>query len=111
MITGTITILIVLLLMSAVCTGGIILQFFLSKKENRVLGLILPCITFMYSLLCVLNVVIMDAMSSWEVFGVIVGRLVLTNISTVILLAIYLVCREKLKRKKQLDKMNIQDLD
>lgn len=33
------------------------------------------------------------------------------NIPTFVLLAIYIGCREKHRRKKQLDKMNIQDLD
>ena len=110
MITGTVTVWIVLLLLLAVCAGGIILQFYLSKRENRILGLILPFITFLYSLLCMFSVVITDAMSAWEIFGAIAGTFLSTNISTVILLAIYLVCREKQRRKKQLDKMSIQDL-
>ena len=33
------------------------------------------------------------------------------NIPTLVLLGIYFACREKYSRKKQLDKMNIQDLD
>jgi len=40
-----------------------------------------------------------------------VSTLLLFNISTIILLAIYFGCREKLKRKAQLEKMNIQDLE
>jgi len=35
----------------------------------------------------------------------------LYNIPTVVLLAIYYACRENLKRKKELEKMNIQDLE
>ena len=34
----------------------------------------------------------------------------LWNILTVILMAIYFACREKFKKKKEIDKMNIQDL-
>lgn len=34
----------------------------------------------------------------------------LCNISTIILIAIYLACREKFKKNKEIDKMNIQDL-
>ena len=35
----------------------------------------------------------------------------LGNIPTAVLLAIYFACRTKQRRKKQLDKMNIQDLN
>lgn len=35
----------------------------------------------------------------------------LSNIPTAVLLAIYFACRTKQRRKKQLDKMNIQDLN
>lgn len=50
-------------------------------------------------------------MSSWEIFGVIAGTFLRFNIPTVILLAIYLAGRGKIRSKKQLDKMHIQDLD
>ena len=36
---------------------------------------------------------------------------IITNIPTLILIAIYYACKEKLKIKNQLDKMNIQDLE
>ena len=35
----------------------------------------------------------------------------LSNIPTAVLLAIYFACRTRQRRKKQLDKMNIQDLN
>ena len=35
---------------------------------------------------------------------------VLTNIPTVLLIGIYCACREKVRRKKEMEKMNIQDL-
>lgn len=60
---------------------------------------------------CIFSVVITDAMSSWEIFGVIAGTFLRFNIPTVILLAIYLAGRGKIRSKKQLDKMHIQDLD
>ena len=35
----------------------------------------------------------------------------LYNIPTLILLAIYFACREKFRRKKEMDRMNAQDLE
>ena len=37
--------------------GGVFLQIFLSKRESRWPGLVLPLLTFLQSLLLVLNVV------------------------------------------------------
>lgn len=102
-----INVLIVLLIL----IGGILLQIFLSRKDNRIFGLILPLLAFLYSVLAVLNVAVFDSMSAWEVFSALAMVFVMSNIPTIILLAIYFACRQKIKRKKQLDKMNIQDLD
>ncbi|MEG0597226.1 MAG: hypothetical protein RR502_04180 [Oscillospiraceae bacterium] len=100
-----------ILIILAVFIGIIFLQIFLSKKENRLLGLILPIITFLCSLLALLNAAAFPSMTAWEVFGVLAATFILSNIPTLILLAIYCACKGKSKRKKQLEKMNIQDLD
>jgi len=88
----------------------IALQLFLSKKENKWLGLILPAIFFIYSILMVLNIAVSDKMNAWDIFSMIASAFLLTNIPTIILLGIYLACREKIKRNAELNKMNIQDL-
>ncbi|NLX63969.1 MAG: hypothetical protein GX022_04235 [Clostridiaceae bacterium] len=98
---------IILLLILAIV---IALQLFLSKKENKWLGLILPAIFFIYSLLMVFNIVVSDDMTAWDIFSMIGSAFLLTNIPTIILLGIYLACREKIKRNAELNKMNIQDL-
>ena len=100
-----------LIIILAVCAGLIVLQVFLSKMESKWLGLMIPAITFLFSLLALLNMV---APSEGISIGFILQMLfafLLANIPTLVLLAIYLACREKLRRKKQLDRMNIQDLD
>lgn len=98
------------LLALAVLVGIVFLQIFLSKRENRWPGLILPIISFIVALLFPLNMVMPpEGVTSSFVLEMIVSFL-LANIPTVILLGIYLGCREKLRRKKQLEKMNIQDL-
>lgn len=101
----------VLFLVLAIITGGIWLQIFLSKKENKWFGLILPFITFAYSLLMVFSIVRTDSMTGWDVFGLIASTFFTSNIPTIILLAIYFGCRESIKREKAFEKMNIQDLE
>lgn len=87
------------------------LQIKLSKNNNKYLGLILPggnlIISIITILFFVMQVVSFDS-------SVIIGCLIIFiayNIPTVIFLAIYYFCRKKLKNMKELDKMNIQDLD
>lgn len=98
-------------LLLLVLAGSILLQIYLSKKESRWFGLILPFICFSYSLLMIFNIALFEGMKGTEVFGLIASTLFLSNIPTIILLAIYLGCREKIKRRKDLEKMNIQDLE
>lgn len=87
--------------------GIVLLQIFLSKREGRWPGLILPLLTFLYSLLMACSAVAYNGEIPW---GAILASLILGNIPTVILLAIYAVCREKFRKQSELDKMNIKDL-
>ena len=87
--------------------GIVLLQIFLSKREGRWPGLILPLLTFLYSLLMACSAVVYNGEIPW---GAILASLILGNIPTVILLAIYAVCREKFRKQSELDKMNIKDL-
>lgn len=90
--------------------GCIILQVFLSKTESKWPGLVLPVIAFILSFLFPLNMMVpSDGVTAGFYFRLAAVWL-LGNIPTVILLAIYFVCRDKFRRKKQLDKMNINDL-
>ena len=100
-----------LLIIVVIMAGAIWLQVFLSKKENRWLGLMLPFISFAYSLLMVFSIALVDSMTAWEIFGLIASTFFIANIPTIILLAIYWGCREKIRQKKALEKMNIQDLE
>ncbi|MEG1061740.1 MAG: hypothetical protein RSD35_05970 [Oscillospiraceae bacterium] len=122
-----------------VIIGAVYLQIFLSKKQNKWLGLILPIICLLFSLIAVLNVpvfftqgdlileqtapngtVVEDAIMEQHtapignigtaIFQVSVVFL-LYNIPTAILLVIYFACRENIKKRSLLDKMNIQDLE
>ena len=90
--------------------GIILLQIFLSKKENKWPGLMLPIISFLFGLIYPLNMVVpSDGITAGFIVQMIMVWL-LGNIPTIILLAIYFGCRGKQHKNKQLDKMNIQDL-
>jgi hypothetical protein len=91
------------------CAGAVVLQVFLSGKENRWLGLILPLITFLNSLVYTLNVVSFG--DTANAIGTMCVAFLLANIPTAVLLVIYFACREKFKRKRSLDKMSAQDLE
>ncbi|HVI43040.1 MAG TPA: hypothetical protein VM577_20730 [Anaerovoracaceae bacterium] len=105
---NTTIMLIVLLLFIA---GGVWLQIFLSKKSNKWFGLILPIISFAYALIMVFSLITYNGMTGWDILWLIVSTFFVSNIPTIILMVIYFVCREKIKLRKELDKMNVQDLD
>jgi len=116
----------------AFIVGMIILQIFLSKRENKWAGLILPIISFSISLLALLGAVMYLPATVTE-FSFVNGELVeqtvtpfvptstiistaiftflVFNIPTVINLIIYAVCRDKYSKKRDLEKMRIQDLE
>lgn len=94
----------------ALLAGAIFLQIFLSKRQSKWFGLILPIITFIYSLLIIFNVAVMPGMTVSQVFLAFASSFLFSNIPTFILFAIYCGCREKKKKRALLDKMNIQDL-
>jgi hypothetical protein len=96
------TILLVLLL------GTILLQIFLSKRESKWPGLVLPVITFLCSVLMVLNVTVMESVRA--AIAAAISALIAGNIPTLILLAIYFSCRGKARRKSEVEKMHISDL-
>ena len=102
----TTTFLLVVLIVFGV--GGILLEFFLSKRESKWPGLVLPVITFLWFVLMVLNVTAME--SARAAIAAAISVLIAGNIPTLILLAIYFSCRSKVKRKSEVEKMHISDL-
>lgn len=100
-----------IILLALLLAGAVLLQLWLSRRESRWAGLVLPVLSFLLSLLIPLSLVlppegitvrfVLSAALSWLV----------ANIPTAVLLLIYLSCREKQRRSRQLQQMNIQDLD
>lgn len=94
----------------AFCVGMLALQAALARMESRWPGLVLPLITFLRSVLTPIGMV---GPAGGPTAGFVLQVLLmwlLSNIPTAVLLAIYFACRTRQRRKKQLDKMNIQDL-
>ena len=127
-----------MLLWAAVLAGIIALEVWLSRRKSRWPGLIMPIISFALSLLLVFGFVAFSAVSAtselqvteaetgeiihqeqrveevadWTLGDTVqLGILLLVgNIPTFVLLGTYYIGREKLRREKMLEKMNIQDL-
>lgn len=128
---------IVVIILLVVIAGIAALQIFLSKKESKWLGLILPAISLLISILTVLGIVFFSAVNSTsgsvisengevielveslsensgDIASTVLSAILiflLSNIPTVILLGIYFACRQRLRRDKQIERMNIQDLE
>lgn len=101
-------IIVFLLFFLVILVGGISLQIFLSKRESRWPGLVLPMLTFLWSLLGPLN--LMDTGSVTQNILMVLVTLLAGNIPTLILLAIYWAVREKRRVKDQIDIMKIDEL-
>ncbi len=100
---------IIFLFFLIIFVGAIALQVFLSKRESKFLGLILPIISVLNSLIIVLNIA-GDAMTKTQILIALVSAFLIGNIPTIILMAIYFGIREKMKIKAELDKTRIKDL-
>lgn len=87
------------------------LQIYFSKMESKWMGLILPGLSLIVSIIMVLNIAEppVDINISKRI-AVVLSAFLTSNISTIILLAIYAAARQKLKRKLEIEKMNIKDL-
>ena len=120
-----------------VVVGAVVLQVFFSRAESRWPGLILPGISFLFSLLLVfgygaysingserVEVITDDGMESVVTYiepeermeygvpwGAISVTLLVGNIPTLILMGVYVACRGGRSEKKEMEKMSIQDLE
>lgn len=71
-------------------------------------GLVLPALCLGYAVFMAMNVAAVGSLLESAVTMAL--TFLLCNVPTVILLLIFLLCRKGRSSKKQLDKMNIQDL-
>ena len=122
---------IALLLMIVVGVGLIVLQIFLSKKENKWPGLILPIISFCVSVVAVLGITLFSvntatlsvttngvlveqakamAGNTSALIAMVVYTFLIINIPTAVFVVIYAACRKSNTRKRELERMSLQDL-
>ena len=123
---------ILLIFFVVICIGLIVLQVFLSKIENKWAGLILPFSSFGISLLLFFGIIMFTTATMTEtlfvngelierttaqiiptttIVGTAVFLFIIFNIPTAIYLAIYAICRDKHSKRRNLEKMRIQDLE
>lgn len=105
-----------ILFFSLMTAAIVIAQIYLSKKDSKWLGLILPGISFSYSLIALAGLlgflsIGAQGEDTTNLIVLSVTTFIYSNIPTAILLGIYFHYREKKKKLKELDKMNIQDLN
>ena len=124
MLIATVSTIISLIFLIAFVAAMIILQVYLSRRKSKVPGLVLPAITFSGGLFILLNVVTNVVMTSvadnavggvdsYDVFVTVLNTvltLLVISMPTIVLLVIYFLSRRGMNRKKQIEKMNIQDL-
>lgn len=104
---------------------AIFFQIKLSRNENKNLGLILPIIFFVLSLLLILGMGVflfkipspsnegiqsIEEVISTSRYIYLFLTFITTNISTVVLGGIYIIERNKIKAKKTIEKIKIEDL-
>ncbi|MHC1784172.1 MAG: hypothetical protein AB9891_15705 [Anaerolineaceae bacterium] len=87
----------------AVFIGLVLVQIFLSTRQNKFLGLIIPGINGLFS------VVVASLLT--DIYTALIG-LMITAIPIIIWLRIYAVCRRNLEKKNhaEITRMKIQDL-
>ena len=102
---------IVLTFLVVLLVGCIILQVFLSRRESPWPGLMLPGLSLLLSLIPLLNVAVLPGSGAGNVLTALLLVFLLYNIPTLVLLVIYFACRGKYRRRREIDKMNAQDLE
>lgn len=130
-------IIILLILIGVVYIIGKI-QVLLSKKENKIYGLILPFLVFVLSLILSFGTVPTTISTDTEIqtvseegamikndsltkqskipmeqnfsIGSIIYVLIIVNIATISLLVIYIMCKRKMVLKEELKKMRLKEL-
>ena len=98
----------VLMVLAVLAVGGILLQIFLSKRESKWPGLILPVICLLYPLILILNVA--AAGNAGSVIATLVMSGFMGSIPAAVLLAIYFACLSGRTKKQEMEKMNLHDL-
>ncbi len=104
-------ILLMIVMAVAVLIGLIVLQIVLAKRENKWLGLVIPVILFVITLVYPLNTIAQAGEITSGMVAQMVLVFLLSNIPTIIVTFIYLACRENIKKKNQQATMETKNND
>lgn len=99
-----------IIFLALLLAGSVLLQLWLSRRESRWPGLVLPVLSFLLTLLIPLSLVLPPVGVTVRFVLSNVLTWLVANLPTAVLLLIYFSCREKQRRSRQLEQMNIQDL-
>ena len=111
MIGATIFAVVFFVFLIAICIGFIILQIRLSKMDSKWPGLVLPAITLLLSLVAAITVFARADIGAYgNMWNVVLSAFLSNNVSTIVLAGIYLYQRDKINRRAELARMNVQDL-
>ena len=92
--------------------GFSLLQYFLSNKDHKWLGYILPILSFFNAGLKVFLWALPPvSIPLPHAIHRVLSSLFFHNIPTLVFLCIYWLCRRRIKKRAQIEKMNIQDLE
>lgn len=83
---------------------------FLCRRQNKWLGLILPAMSFLGSILAIVWMVEYAGEGSASVLVSSIILFFISNFPTLVMFGIYFACRERFSQNHQLNHMNIQDL-
>lgn len=72
----------------------VLLQVFLSRRSNKWLGLILPALTFVTSFMYPFIMLAPPERFTFSYAMQVIGSWLIVNIHTVVLLAVYYICRK-----------------
>lgn len=85
-------------------------EWFLARREKAWPGLVLPVLQFIGSVLAALGLVLYQRVPGEGIAASVPAVLIAYNMPTLMLLLLYAGCRNSQRRRKQLEKMHIEDL-
>lgn len=100
-----------LILTVVIVAGAAVLEWLTARFESLLPGLILPSLSFIFSVITVFGIYFTEDDTVWHIVGTILSTFLISNIPTILLLAIFFICRASRKKKKEIEKMKKQDLD
>ena len=100
---------VILIMALIVCVGVFVLQYFLSKSDNKLLGYILPCLALIGALVFTFGYMKPKGASVLEVIAGVAATLMLSIIPAIVLLSINSTVKKnkRIAREKEAEQIDI----